>query len=153
HGRILRMQAEGIVEKVESFIKEIEGDIGWTTGSLSAGGIEQRRFDFLRLLRQVPGITEVSHIDATGREQIKVSRLTMDKLASETDFSQDPKFTQARANKRYVSQVYFRKQSDPYITLAVEGGGGSVTVTEVNLKVIQDIVAATRVGDHGVAFV
>jgi hypothetical protein len=150
-GRILRMQAEGIAEKVESFIKEIEGHIGWTTGSVSAAGIEQRRFDFLRLLRQVPGITEVSYIDTNGREQIKVSRLVMDNLAGGTDFSQDPKFTQARANKRYISQVYFRKESDPYITLAIEGAGGSVTVAEVNLKLIQDMAAATRVVDHGVA--
>jgi hypothetical protein len=78
----------------------------------------------------------------------------MDRLASETDFSQDPKFTQARANKRYVSPVYFRKESEPYITLALAAGSGdSVIVAEVSLKAIQGMVAATSLGDHGVAFV
>ena len=43
--------------------------------------------------------------------------------------------------------------SEPYITLAIAGSDGSVNVAEVNLEAIQDIVAATRVGDHGVAFV
>jgi len=92
-----------------------------------AGNLEPRRLDFLRLLRQAHDIIEVSYIDTNGREQIKSSRLAMDKLSSETDFSQDPKFTQARANKRYVSPVYFRRESEPYISLAIAGSGGSVT--------------------------
>jgi len=151
--RILRMQAEAIAEKVDHFIKEVEGQVGWVTETVSAGGLERRRLDFLRLLRQVPDITAVSHIDANGREQIRTSRLAMDELTSETDFSQDLKFTQARANKRYVSPVYFRKQSEPYITLAVAAVRGDVIVAEVSLKAIQGMVAATQVGDHGVAFV
>ena len=122
--RILRLQAEAIAEKVDHFIKEVEGHVGWAAGSVSAGSLEPRRLDFLRLLRQVPAITEVSYIDTNGREQIKTSRFAMDKLAGETDFSQDPKFTQAHANKRYVSPVYFRKESEPYITLAIAAGRG-----------------------------
>jgi len=124
HGRILHMQAEAIAEKVDHFIKEVEGHVGWAAGSVSAGSLEPRRLDFLRLLPQVPAITEVSYIDTNGREQIKTSRFAMDKLAGETDFSQDPKFTQAHANKRYVSPVYFRKESEPYITLAIAAGRG-----------------------------
>lgn len=153
HVRILRMQADAIAEKVDNLIKEIEGHLGWATGPLSTSGVELRRFDFLRMLRQVPKITEVSYIDPTGREQIKVSRLAMDKIGSETDYSQEPRFTQARANKVYVSPLYLRNVSKPYITLAIAGSDGSVTVAEVNLEVIQDIIVATRVGDHGVALV
>ena len=67
---------------------------------LCPGFLEPRRLDFLRLLRQVPDISEVSYIDANGREHIKTSRLAMDKLASEMDFSQDPKFTQATRQRQ-----------------------------------------------------
>jgi hypothetical protein len=154
--RILRMQAEAIAEKVDYFIKEVEGNVGWATGFLPAGsGLEQRRLDFLRLLRQAAAITEVSYLDGDGREQIKTSRLAMDTLAIGADLSKEPKFVEAKANKRYLSPVYFRKESEPYLTVAIAGTGRSVgvTVAEVNLKVIQDMVAATRVGDHGVAFV
>ena len=98
--RILRMQAEAIAEKVDHFIKEVEGHVGWAAGPVSAGNLAPRRLDFLRLLRQVQNITEVSYIDTNRREQIKTSRLAMDALTSGTDFSQDPKFTQARANTR-----------------------------------------------------
>ena len=50
-----------------------------------------------------------------------MSRLAMDTLASGADLSQEPKFAHARANKRYFSPVYFRKESEPYLTLAIAG--------------------------------
>src|SRR5262249_29747979 len=127
---VQREKAQGAAAVIEQFVKEIEGQVGWATGFLPAGsGLEQRRFDFLRLLRQAPAITEVSYLDAEGREQIKVSRLAMDTLASGADLSHEPKFAVARANKRYLSPVYFRKESEPYITLAMAGIGRSAGVT------------------------
>ena len=66
--RIQREQAEAAAAKISQFIKEIEGQVGWTTRlPWSVGTIDQRRFDGLRLLRQVPAITELSQLDSTGR--------------------------------------------------------------------------------------
>ena len=63
--RIQREQAEAAAAKIGQFIKEIESQLGWTTQlPWSAGSIEQRRFDALRLLRQVPAITELAQLDA-----------------------------------------------------------------------------------------
>ena len=46
------------------FIGELESQVGWTTQlPWSAGTLEQRRFDALRLLRQVPAITELAEIE------------------------------------------------------------------------------------------
>ena len=68
--RIQREQAEAAAAKIGQFIKEIESQLGWTTQlPWSAGSIEQRRFDALRLLRQVPAITELAQLDATGKER------------------------------------------------------------------------------------
>src|SRR5262245_28289551 len=51
--RIQREQAEAAAAKIGQFIKEIESQLGWTTQlPWSAGSIDQRRFDALRLLRQ-----------------------------------------------------------------------------------------------------
>ena len=62
--RIQREQAEAAAAKISQFIKEIESQVGWTTQlPWSAGTIDQRRFDGLRLLRQVPAITELSQLD------------------------------------------------------------------------------------------
>src|SRR5436190_7062917 len=52
--RIQREQAVAAAAKISQFIKEIESQLGWTTQlPWSAGAADQRRFDALRLLRQV----------------------------------------------------------------------------------------------------
>ncbi len=88
--RIQREKAEAAASKIEQFIKEIESQIGWTTHSSfvpRAAALDQRRFDYLRLLRQGPAITEISHLDSSGKEQLRVSRLAMDVAASGADLS------------------------------------------------------------------
>src|SRR6267154_2547882 len=154
--RIQHEQAEAAAAKIGQFIKEIESQLGWTTQlPWSAGSIEQRRFDALRLLRQVPAITELTQVDATGKERLRVSRLAMDVVASGGDFSNDPKFTEAAAKKVYYGPVYFRRESQPYMTLAIAGTrrDAGVSVAEVNLKLIWDVVSQIKVGERGHAYV
>ena len=154
--RIQREQAEAAAAKIGQFVKEIEGQIGWTTQlPWSGGAIEQRRFDALRLLRQVPAITELTQLDAAGREQLRVSRLAMDVVGSGADFSLEPKFTEAVARKIYYGPVYFRRESEPYMTLSMAGTrrDSGVSVAEVNLKFIWDVVSQIKVGERGKAYV
>src|SRR5437016_5464193 len=154
--RIQREQAEAAASKIGQFIKEIESQLGWTTQlPWSAGSIEQRRFDALRLLRQVPAITELAQLDATGKERLRVSRLAMDVVASGADLSNDPKFAEAVARKVYYGPVYFRRESEPYMTLAIAGTrrDAGVSVAEVNLKLIWDVVSQIKVGERGHAYV
>jgi len=120
--RIQHEQAEAAAAKIGQFIKEIESQLGWTTQlPWSAGSIEQRRFDALRLLRQVPAITELAQVDSTGKERLRVSRLAMDVVDSGLDLSKDAKFTEAVAHKVYYGPVYFRRESEPYMTLSLAG--------------------------------
>ena len=154
--RCYHEQAEAAAAKISQFIKEIESQVGWTTQlPWSAGTIDQRRFDGLRLLRQVPAITELSQLNSTGREQLRVSRLAMDEVASKGDFSKDPKFTEAVAHKVYYGPVYFRREFEPYMTLALTGTrrDAGVSVAEVNLKAILDSVSQMKVGTSGQAYV
>ena len=88
--RIQQEKAESAAQRIAAFIDEIERQIGWTThAQWSAGSVDQRRFDYVRLLRQVPAITELVQLDSDGREQLKVSRLAMDIVGSGADFSLD----------------------------------------------------------------
>lgn len=154
--RIQHEQAEAAAAKIGQFIKEIESQLGWTTQlPWSAGSIQDRRFDALRLLRQVPAITELSQIDSTGKERLRVSRLAMDVVDSGLDLSKDPKFTEAVANKVYYGPVYFRRESEPYMTLALAGTrkDAGVSIAEVNLKLIWDVVSQIKVGERGHAYV
>lgn len=154
--RVQHEQAEAAAAKISQFVKEIESQLGWTTQlPWSAGSIEQRRFDALRLLRQVPAITELAQVDATGKERLRVSRLAMDVIDSGIDLSGDPKFTEAVAHKVYYGPVYFRRESEPYMTLALAGArkDAGVSIAEVNLKLIWDVVSQIKVGEHGHAYV
>ena len=154
--RIQHEQAEAAAAKISQFIKEIESQLGWTTQlPWSAGSIEPRRFDALRLLRQVPAITELAQIDSTGKERLRVSRLAMDVVDSGVDLSKDPKFTEAVAHKVYYGPVYFRRESEPYMTLSLAGTrkDAGVSIAEVNLKLIWDVVSQIKVGERGHAYV
>ena len=71
--RIQREQAQAAAARIGQFVSEIEGQLGWMTQlPWTAVTPEQRRFDALRLLRQVPAIAELSLLDNAGREQLRV---------------------------------------------------------------------------------
>ena len=169
--QILLMQAECIADKLAEFIKENQNQVGWTTQLPSTGGsIEERRFDALRLLRQAPAVTELSLLDAEGKELLKVSRLAMDvvgsgtdyfkeakftEVGSDTDYSKEAKFTETVAKKIYYGPVYLRRESEPYMTLGLAGTrpDAGASVVELNLNLIWEIVQQTKVGNRGVAYV
>ncbi len=154
--RIQHEQAEAAAAKIGRFVEEIEAQLGWTTQlPWSADTLEQRRIDALRLLRQVPAITELAQIDPTGRERLRVSRVAMDVLDSNIDFSADPKFTEAVAHKRYYGPVQFRQNSEPHMILSLAGvsRGNGVSVADVNLKFVWDVVSQIKVGQSGQAYV
>ena len=154
--RFQHAQAQAAANKIGQFVGEIQSQIGWTTQlTWAEDTFAQRRFDAQRLLRQVPAITEVALLNGEGREQLRVSRLSMDVIGSQPDFSADPAFVEAMANKAYHGPVYFRRESEPYMRLAVAGArrGAGVTVAEVNLKFIWDVVSGIDVGERGRAFV
>jgi signal transduction histidine kinase len=154
--RMQRQQAETAAMRISQFVKEIESQMGWLAQvPWSASTLEEWQFDSVRLLRQVPAITEIARIDAAGREQARVSRIAVDVVGTKADLSQDPKFVQAMANKHYYGPVYFRRESEPYMTLAIAGSRQEygVVVAEVNLKFIWDVVSEMKLGVRGVAFV
>src|SRR5437868_4381597 len=154
--RVQREQAEAAAAKIGQFIKEIESQLGWTTQlPWSASSLENRRFDALRLLRLEPPITELAQVDSTGKERLRVSLLAMDVIDSGLDLSKDPKFTEAVAHKVYYGPVYFRRESEPYMTLSLAGTrkDAGVSIAEVNLKLIWDVVSQIKVGERGHAYV
>ncbi len=173
--RVERAKAVAAAARIEQFLKEVElqvrettrtasddpdasqvgpGKLGFREG-LGAALAQQRELDFLRVLRNVPAISELSHLDLSGKEQIRVSRLDPDIVESQEDFSQAPKFVEAKAGKTYWSSVYFKNESEPYVTLAVPVGKYAVEVTtaEVNLGGVLRIVSQIEVGPGGYAYV
>jgi signal transduction histidine kinase/CheY-like chemotaxis protein len=154
--RIQKEQAVSAASKITQFIKEIEGQLGWTTHlSWETAATDQRELDGRRLLRQVPAIVELALLDNEGREQLRISRQAMDQVGSNVDFSTQDKFKAALARKVFYGPVYFRRGSEPFMTLAMAGSRreAGVSVAEVNLTHIWDVVNQIRVGSGGRAYV
>ena len=147
-------KADSAASRIETYIQEIERQLAWVRlPQLGTQTAELGRIEYLKLLRVVPAITDAAMLDALGKEQLRVSRLGMDTMASGADYSTSPQFLETKAGKTYFSPVYFRNGSEPYMTIAVGSSGGAVTLAEVNLKFIWDVVSRISIGKEGLAYV
>jgi signal transduction histidine kinase len=156
--RLQREKAAAAAFRIEHFIRQIEWQVGWASHPIfmpQEHVAEQRRLNFLWLLRQVPSVAEISYLDGTGREQLRVARLGIDEVGSQKDYSADPKFLHAMRDKIYFSSVYFLKQSEPYMTMALkwQGQSAGVSVAELNLKLVWDVVSMIKTGPKAYAYV
>jgi HAMP domain-containing protein len=154
--RVQQEKALSAAARIEQFVDEITRHMGLTSRVLRAGGtLEQGRLELLRLLQQAPAITEVTRLGSDGREQLRVSRLAVDVIDSGEDHSATPEFGEAKAGGTWFSPVYFRRESEPYMTVAIGGMGrnSGVTVAEVNLKFMWDVISRIEVGKAGYAYV
>ena len=153
------LQAEKAVAaaaRIEQYMGQITQQLGFAAlPQLDASDTELRRVEFGKLLRQVPEITDIAWLDADGRERNAVSRLGMDVTGSGRDRSGEAAFVNARRGQPWYGPVYFRKETEPYMTLAIRSGSdkGPLTVAEVNLKFIWDVVSRIRIGSKGKAYV
>ncbi len=153
-----REKADAAGYRISQYIREIEHEIGWTALPRVVEGsdvTDQRRIEFLKLLRQAPQITEASWIDRAGNEQVRVSRLAMDAMAANTNLLSDPRVVGTRDGATWFGPVTFRKDTEPYMAIARPAGGrdGGTTAIEVNLKFVWDVVSQLRVGRTGIAYV
>jgi hypothetical protein len=86
-------------------------------------------------------------------------RLTSSHKASPPRIDRIPAKRRAKtglvAKKVYYGPVYFQRESEPYMTLSVAGTrrDAGVSVAEVNLKLIRDVVTKMKVGERGQAYV
>ncbi|HEU4645795.1 MAG TPA: sensor histidine kinase [Burkholderiales bacterium] len=148
-----REKAVAAAARIEAFISEIERQLSFAAlPQLGPPAGEQRRIEFLKLLRLVHAVTDVAYIDGKGRERLAESRLKMSVAESGVDRSQEPAFVNSHKDKTWYGPVTFRKETEPYLQIAVRAGD-AVTVADVNLKFIWDVITRIKVGDKGKAYV
>ena len=153
--RIEAGQAATTAGKISAFVLGIETQMRWVMAP--AGRVQipiaERRSGYERLLVQESSITDLTYLDASGRERLFVSRLDLTILDSGVDRSGDASFVEARKGKPYFGPVSFRDGSEPYMTLALLEPNGGVTVAAANLKLILDVIAPIKIGAAGHAYV
>jgi signal transduction histidine kinase len=152
-----REKAIAAAEKIRHFLDGVTQQVDWAMPPgrrTLPDGLDQRIEDYHRLIRQAPSIMEVAFLDATGREQIRVSKIGMTTVLSGHDYSSDPAFLESRPSQPYFGPVYFKGESEPYMTIGVAGSSaaGAITVAEVNLKLIAGVFNDINIGHSGRAY-
>jgi len=155
---VQREKAIGAAARIEDFVRQIERQLKATqsiTGLMLSGATntEQRRIELHRLGRILPEVTDVAQIDAKGRELVMTSRLGMERTGSGFDRSTEAVFKEAKPERTWFGPVYFRKETEPYMQIAVRAKDGVMTVADVNLKFMWDVVTRIKIGKRGKAYV
>ncbi|HEX2054320.1 MAG TPA: cache domain-containing protein [Actinomycetota bacterium] len=148
--RLQRERAVAAASTIEQFLRETENLLGWVVlpTSTSEPALEQRRSDFDRLLQLAPSVQAISYLDATGTEQLRVSRGDSGKPAIRSDDTQAAWFLEARSRGASFGPVGFGGRSEPFVTLALaeRGTGAGVIVAEVSLDLVRDVISRARSG-------
>jgi signal transduction histidine kinase len=160
-GVLQREMAHGAAFKIQQFVRDIEKTLRASTQTqevVAAGLTDAYRFELIKLLRIAPAITEATALDERGREKIRVSRVRTTLAEDLKDRASDDAFVRARGGKSFFSPVYFVRESEPYMTIAVPmepfaGDVVGVLIAEVNLKYIWEVVSGITVGQKGYAYV
>ena len=153
-----REKAQAAAVEVSRFTEDILRSLDWVTLSVApsaSADVQQRRFEFLKLLRLEPAITTVTLVGADGRESLRVSRIEADRLSSGIDLSGETAFAAARTTRAHFGDVRFVAQTEPYLTVAAPSAArdGSVVIADVNLKFVRTVVSEIKVGATGYAYV
>ena len=149
--RVAAARIEQVLGNVQSHLLEV-GGLPWESGLLKT---QDRREEYQRLLKLVPAIAELRHFDHDGMERLKVSRLEVDEVDAGRTVEAEEHFRAALEKGVAFSRTYFKAGSEPYVTLAVRdrAPAGGVTMAELNLKFVAEVVTQIRIGENGRAYV
>jgi signal transduction histidine kinase len=160
-GALQREMAQGVAFKIHQFVQDIEKTLRASTQTpeiITGGLTEAYRFQLIKLLRVAPAITTAIVMDNDGHEQLKVSRVQMVRSEDLKERATEEAFVKARKGESFFSPVYFVRQSEPYMRIAVPierfaGDVIGVLIAEVNLKYIWEVISQIKVGQTGYAYV
>ncbi len=160
-GSLQQEMAQGAAFKIRQYIRDIEKTMRASTQTrenVSRGLSDAFRFPLLKLMKVSPAISTVAVYSMDGREILKESRIELVVSVKGDDHSGDKSYQTAREGRSYFGPVYFVRQSEPYMRIAVplewfQGQVEGVLVADVNLKHIWDVISRIRVGESGYAYV
>ncbi|MGM4917646.1 cache domain-containing protein [Tardiphaga sp. 813_E8_N1_3] len=153
---LLQAESRSATERIQTFIDGIRDQLYWVVQLPWMDGDEERhRVDALRLLRQVPAISSITLVDGMDRERAFISRLDVNRIGLGASMASDPAVKGAHANKVWFGPVRYERDSEPYMTIAVAGNraAAGIAIADINLKLIQEVIAAIKIGVTGHAFV
>jgi signal transduction histidine kinase len=146
--------------KIQTFIHDIETAMKAATKYQNAGGQEimaDYEFELKKLFYLAPAITEASVIGIDGIALAHISRSRAVSADAKENVFVSPAFQSALQGQPYFGSVYFVRESEPYITVALPierytGRVVGVLQAEMNLKYVWEVVSAIKQGRAGYAY-
>ncbi|HTN71854.1 MAG TPA: cache and HAMP domain-containing protein, partial [Methylomirabilota bacterium] len=146
--------------KIQTFIHDIETAMKAATKYQNTGGQEiaaDYEFELKKLFYLAPAITEASVIGIDGVALVHISRSRAVSADAKENVSVSPAFQSALQGQPYFGTVYFVRESEPYISIAlpIERYAGRVVgvlQAEVNLKYVWEVISAIKQGRAGYAY-
>jgi class 3 adenylate cyclase/HAMP domain-containing protein len=145
-------KADATARRIEQYLSDTERQISWVTRA-SAGSLDQRRSDYVKLIGQVPAVNQLYYLDGSGHEQLRVTHTTVS-VGSNVDFSRALDFSETVDKGIGWGKAFFRND-EPYMTISVAHSGrdAGITVAEVSLRVFSDFVRTAQAGKIGNGYV
>jgi len=157
HLALLQQEAAAVAAlKIERFIQDIE--TAMKAAAKGQGVAPDFKFELKRLFYLAPAITQATILDDRGSQLARLSRLRVVSTGKDSDYSSSTAFQQARQGQSYLSPVFFARNSEPYLTIALpveqfKGEIVGVLLADVNLKYVWDVVSSIKAGKAGYAYV
>lgn len=149
-----QVNAVSAAEKIGRFVSNIEGQSSGIRTLPADYDPSALRFEAQRFLRQMQAVTNVRVVDVSGKERLFVSRFEIDRISGNQDMAGEDGVRVAKSGETYYSPVYFRKETEPYMTIVLPQAwrGGGITMIEVNLKAVWEVILPIRIGRSGFAY-
>jgi signal transduction histidine kinase len=152
--------ADRAASRIGQFIEKIEDHMkaaGISSDITSRGLSPEYKTELRKLLSITPPITEVIALDSDAVEQAQASRVRAIFPGVKRDYSKSASFLGAKQGRTFFGPVYFLRDSEPYMTVAVPiervaGEVIGVLQAEVDLRFIREVVSAIQVGKAGYAY-
>ena len=155
--QVQRTKAKFAATEIANFMRDAQDAVRSTVGKFNTTApidVGDLRLELVALLRYHPEISELRWIAADGHEQFALSRFGVNVANSGRNGSDDPQFRGARDALSFVGPVYFRKETEPYVSIAsARDSSSSVLEAEVNLKYVWDVVSQVGPAPDGIAYV
>jgi class 3 adenylate cyclase/HAMP domain-containing protein len=145
-------KAEATARRIEQSIAELERGISRVTRA-SATKLQERRADYAQLLNQLPAVSQLSFLNGSGREALRMSRTEV-VVDGNADFARDVRFTETNAKGVTFAPAYFIG-TRPLMSIAVSHSGlnAGVTLAEIDLRFLNDFLGEAQIGKVGYAYV
>ncbi len=143
---------------IQQFIEGILADLQKLSPPLDASDADTRLESFRNLLTAQRDISQLSYLDASGRECLVHYSLDVDKIDQRTcgaDLSTSDEFILARASGRFFGPVVFDEHdARPHMPVAVREAapGEGVVVADVDLRSVLEAIDRAKVGTSGQAY-